>query len=67
MTVFRDLAACLAITFLLVGLTISVYAGETLPSGIERIHAQCIWDNNDFNVDMIDSWTIYKNYGKIDP
>lgn len=24
----------------------SVYGSETLPSGVERIRAYCVWDNN---------------------
>jgi len=33
-------------------LQIIVYGSETLPWGVARIHAQCVWDNNmDMTVD----------------
>ena len=37
---------CLTFIFLLACTCTSVYGTETLPSGVERIHAQCAWDNN---------------------
>lgn len=29
-----------------VGFQVAAYGSEILPSGVERMHAQCVWDNN---------------------
>ena len=34
------------LTILLLCFCPSVYGGETLPSGVERVHVHCVWDND---------------------